>query len=288
MNTYDIKLDIERFLEILDQSAEDFADAAGVTRQTINNIIEGEFKPSREILENIYSYAYSRDVNLNRSKELLFKDNEGNDKLLFHGARGEIKGQIDCKHSIPPNDFGDGFYVGESLQQSASWISKYETSSIYCFYLKDFQKMNILRFNTNVDWLYVVLYYRGAFDNFVVPDSIKHLVEQIEKSDLIIAPIADNETFKTIDAFSRNEITDEACLHALSATNLGVQYVCKSEAACQKLVFIDRLYLCKKEKEDYLNMKDKLSFEGVEKSKLALIEYRRKGRYFDEIFQKKR
>ena len=288
MNTYDVKQDIARFLQILDLSLEEFADCSGVSRQTINNILTDSVKPSDEILEKIYSYAYFCEVNLNKSKELLLKDNEGDSKLLFHGARGEIIGPVDTKHSMPPNDFGNGFYAGESLQQSASWVSRYDSSSVYCFYLKNISSMNILRFNTDVDWLYIVLYYRGAFNRFVVPNSIKELIDKVEKCDLIIAPIADNEMFKIIDYFSKNEITDEACLHAISATNLGIQYVCKSDLACQNLVFKDRLYLCKKEKDDFLNVKDKLTSEGVEKSRLALIDYRRKGKYFDEIFQRKR
>lgn len=290
MDTYNISLDLKRILEILELSISEFSERIGVSRVTLTNILNNRITCSGEILEKIYSFAYQKDagLDLNRTKELLFKDDSINKRLLFHGAREEIIGNPDTKHSNPPNDFGNGFYVGDSLKQAAAWICKQKNGSVYCFYLENEDKLKIKKFTTDRDWLYVVLYYRSAFDNFIIDEHIKRLIDEVENSDLIIAPIIDNEMFKTIDSFSMNEITDEACMHAINATNLGVQYVFKSEKACQSLTFIERLYLCEKEKEYYLKEKDTLSQEGIKKSQLAKIEYRRKELYFDEIFKSKR
>ena len=290
MNTYDLALDIKRILAIFDISIEYFCDEIGVSRVTINDILNGKKDTfSNELLEKIYSYAYRKEIgiDLNRSKELLYLDEANGKTLLFHGAKNDIDGDIDNKHSLPPNDFGNGFYTGTTLKQAASRIAKYEKGSVYCFYLKDIDKLNVLRFNADKDWLYAVLYYRKAFTDFVVDENTSKIIDKIENSDLVIAPIADNEMFKTIDSFARNEITDEACLHAISASNLGFQYIFKSDLACKHLSFLERLYLCEKERNYYLLEKDNLTKEGINKSNLAKIEYRRKGLYFDELFKRK-
>ena len=70
----------------------------------------------------------------------------------------------------------------------------------------------------------------------------------------------------------------------MSATNLGLQYVFMNNEACSHLQFVDRLYLCEKEKEFYKKERNKMLNESRELSKLAKIEYRRKGKYFDELF----
>ena len=289
MKSYNLALDIKRILEIKELSFEDLSFKTGLSRMSLESIASGYNKYSKDTIERIYSFLYTdgRGVNLNKSKEMLFRDDANGKILLFHGAKGDIEGDVDTHHSVPPNDFGDGFYTGESLDQAASWVAKYENSSVYGFYLPSLNELKIKKYNANREWLYVVLYFRGAFNHFEITDEIKHLVNDLSNCDLVIAPIADNEMFKTIDSFIRNEITDEACIHALAASNLGTQYVFKSDKACSKLEFIDRLYLCSKEKNDYLLTKEKLSSEGVEKAKLALVEYRRKGLYFDELFKRK-
>ena len=44
-------------------------------------------------------------------------------KLLFHGSKGEIDGEIDVHHGRQNNDFGQGFYTGESYEQAISFVS---------------------------------------------------------------------------------------------------------------------------------------------------------------------
>ena len=290
MKSFDLALDIKRICAIYNVSLEAFSNAIGVSRTTLNDILKGK-KPtlSKALLEAVNGYAYRvhEGIDINRSKEMIYQDDAHGRILLFHGARQDIAGEVDVHHSVPPNDFGDGFYTGTSLKQASSWVSKFEHASAYCFYLEKADELETLRLEAGRDWLYAVLFYRNAFADFSANDNVHSLIHTIEHSDLIIAPIANNEMFRTIDAFAHNEITDEACLHAISATNLGYQYVFKSDSACAHLRCIDRLYLCEKEKIHYLQERDALAKEGIMKSQLAKIEYRRKGLYFDEIFSRK-
>lgn len=269
---------------------EELAKNVGVSRVFLDQILDGQTGCSNQSLEKFYTYFYNNEYrfDLNRTKEMMYKDDAGERILLFHGAKDSIEGEIDNTHSSLPKDFGSAFYTGESLEQAATWVCNFQSSSVYAFYLKKNNKLKVLNLKANRDWLYIIMYYRNAFKDYEIIDEIKSLVDKVEKSDLIIAPIADNEMFRTIDSFSRGEITDEACLHAVSATNLGVQYVFKSKKACDMLETIDRLYLCEKERNKYSELKSALSNEGIQKARMALIKYRREGKYFDELFKRKR
>lgn len=269
---------------------EELANSVGVSRVFLDQLLNGQVGYSNQSLEKFYTYFYNNEYrfDLNRTKEMMYKDDAGERILLFHGAKTAIEGDIDNNHSYLPKDFGSAFYVGESLEQAATWVCNFQNSSVYAFYLKKNNKLKVLNLKANRDWLYIVMYYRNAFKDYEINEAIKTLVKKVENSDLIIAPIADNEMFRTIDSFSRGEITDEACLHAVTATNLGVQYVFKSKKACDMLEVIDRLYLCEKERNKYSELKSELSNEGIQKARMALIKYRREGKYFDELFKRKR
>ena len=62
---------------------------------------------------------------------MLWRDDlEKNEKLLFHGAKSEITGEIDIYRGRSNNDFGQGFYTGESYEQAISFVSGFEHSSV--------------------------------------------------------------------------------------------------------------------------------------------------------------
>ena len=287
MKTFDIKKDIKTIRKIFNLTQSQFASEIGLSRSNIARYEGEEIFPHNMALEKIYSYPYKKDFHLNKAKEMLFLDNAGNDILLFHGAKYEIKGEIDCHHLNGHKDFGEGFYLGESLDSSASWICEYQSGSIYSFYFKKHKKLNSLVFKVDRNWMYAILYFRGMLVDYLLNKEVLDLIEQIRKADYIIAPIADNQMYDTLTAFSLKEITDEQCLHALSANNLGKQYVLKSQKALNCLVYIDRLYLCEKEKEDYQSDKNRISTQGRNKATLSIEEYRRRGKYIDEIFKKR-
>ena len=286
VKTFDIGLDIKRFIELFELSQEEYAGEVGLSRMQIYRLINSIDRPSKETLEKIYGYAYKQGVSINKSKESLFIDNKKDRVLLFHGATSDIIGDVDTKHSVPPNDFGDGFYLGETLNQAATWVANSNNASVYSFYLNK-KNYKTAKFYVDREWLYAILYYRNAFKNFELTEEVLDIIKKVEEADIVIAPIADNQMYQTIDSFARNEITDEACIHALSATNLGLQYVLKNDNVCKELTFIDRLYLCQREKDDYLSLRNIMSKEGIEKARLSLFEYRREGKYFDEIFKRK-
>lgn len=288
MKDYDFCRDIKLIRMCLDMSQADFAEQVGLSRSNIARYESGQIKPRFEASERIFNYAYKNDFDINSSKAMIYDDKKKGKTILFHGARGTIDGEIDTKHSIAPNDFGDGFYLGQTLKQASMWVAAYKQSSVYCFYLKDLKEMNIMHFEVNYEWMLAILYYRQELEGYQLPEQLKKLIKDIEMADIIIAPIADNQMYDTIEAFRNNLISDVACLHALSANNLGHQFVLKSQKACSKLEAVDRLYLCQEERNEYLSQKEKTAAEGRNKTSLTISKYRKEGRLFNEIFKEER
>lgn len=55
-------------------------------------------EPSARLLEAVYSFAFDKNIKINKLKEMFWRDDLGaNEKLLFHGAKTEIDGEIDIR-----------------------------------------------------------------------------------------------------------------------------------------------------------------------------------------------
>lgn len=284
MKNYDVANDLKRIRLFFDKSQVSFANEIGMSKSNVLRIENGSVFPRGMTLESIYSYSYENGLDLNKEKARFFEEDKGQRILLFHGARGEIVGEVDNKHSVSPNDFGNGFYLGESLKQASTWVASSLNPSVYCFYFERKKDLSFLDFQVGRTWMYAILYYRGAFKGKAVPKEVQKIVDEVEAADYLLAPIADNRMYEILGRFMSKEITDEACLHALSMTDLGRQCVLKSQKAIDCLEAIDRLYLCKKERKDYLLLREQEGQESSNKVKMSLIEYRRKGKFIDELF----
>ena len=287
MKNYNFPNDIKIIRTCLDLSQEQFAAKVNLSRSNIARYEAGKIVPRKDALERIYNFAFKNGFDINQAKTMIYEDKEANNIILFHGARGEIIGEPDINHSTPPNDFGNAFYLGQTLKQANMWVAASKESSTYCFYFKNSKNLKYIRFDVNYEWMLAILYYRGELEGYKLPKNLFDLIDKIEETDYIIAPIADNQMYDTIEMFRNNLISDEACLHALSANNLGHQYVLKSMKACKCLASVDRLYLCEEERNYYLQLKQKTYEEGKNKTTLVIKQYRKEGKIFDEIFEKK-
>ncbi len=130
-----------------------------------------------------------------------------------------------------------------------------------------------------------IAYYRGWLDDYKDSSLIQKLISKLSGYDVIIAPIADNRMFDIIAEFVGNEITDEQCRHALTATNLGFQYVLKTNNALNNINFLKEMFVCQKEKAHCLDNRASLTNNGSQKVKIARIQYKNKGRYIEELLK---
>ncbi len=281
-----ITQDIESVLEITGYTMENLADELGVSRITISNWINNKNVISERHMDEFYKYVFKKGIQLNKIKEQFYWEDmvRENEVLLFHGSKTKIEGKlrIDCNKRI--NDFGNGFYCGESLEQSAMFVATHKNSSLY---MLKFEPTNLKcrKFSVNREWMLTIAYYRGRLEEYRNTEIVKRLAKTIEGIDYIVAPIADNRMFEIIDSFIEGEITDVQCQHCLSATNLGMQYVFVSERALSHITLLERCYLTDLEKESYLNSRQKSFKMNMDKVKLARKQYRNQGKYIEDILQ---
>lgn len=281
---YSITKDIQFIKEMLMLNESDFSKAVGIPRSTLNNWAKNRTDISLSQLERVYSFAYEKGLRINDTKQQIFKDSEKPGlKILFHGAKNEISEPLSVSYSKPDNDFGKGFYLGENLFQSESFVSNYPKSSVYVFCYRQNKKRRIKEYIVDEKWMLAVAYNRGLIQRYSDSEKIKAIVEEIDKSDIIIAPIADNNMYQLIDEFVQGNITDKQCVACLSATDLGKQYVFLNDDALKDLELIERCYICSNEKKEYQIEKNKRSDVGLQKVRYAKREYAGKGKYIDQL-----
>ena len=280
---YNFSKDLKFIREILSISQSDFAEKIAVEQVTISRNELEKTEPSLKLLENVYTFAFAKNIRINKLKEMLWRDNLGfNERLMFHGAKSVIEGEVDIHRGRSNNDFGQGFYTGESYEQAISFVSGFDNPSVY--YIRfDETGLQCKNYEVNQDWMMTIAYYRGALDEYKDHPIVMKLVENSRNCDYIIAPIADNRMFQIINSFVSGELTDEQCRHCLAATNLGMQYVFVSKKAIDRIKIVERCYISINEKEYYKNVRSSDSKLGDDKVKLARKQYRGKGRYIDEI-----
>lgn len=285
MKNFELCTDIEIVMELLGITASDLADNIGVTSTTVSRWRKNEENVTISNLNAFYNFAFNKGIRLNKIKEQLFKEDcPANSTILFHGAKTYIDGQISIEKSKNTNDFGRGFYCGESLEQSAMFVANYPESSLY---ILEFDKTNLkyTQLNVDRDWMLLIAYFRNKLIDYSDHPLITSLLSKLEGVDYIVAPIADNRMFEIIDSFIDGEITDVQCQHCLSATNLGNQYVFVTDKSLKQLKVLRHCYLAPDEKDYYLTSKKEESRIGNDKVKIARKQYRGQGEYIEEILK---
>ena len=280
---YSIVKDIKIVLALLEITPSRLAEYLNVARSTINRIINRQINPSDTFLEIFYSFAYQNNINLNEMKIRLA--NEKYDPILFHGARGPFESPIDLDYSRLDIDVGKGFYLGENYKQATSYIFANKKSSVLLFNITNLSQMVIKEFDVSLEWMLMICYYRGQIDQYKNSHIIKRIIQEVESSDIVVAPIADNNMYDIMNQFARGDITDKQATASLSASHLGKQHVLKSKKACLYTQLIDTLYLCKKERDDVEQERRTAAESSFNKSKEEIRKYRHIGQYIEEILK---
>lgn len=281
---FNISEDMKIVRELLNITQEELADELNVEPLTIKRIENGITNTSKRTLDLFYDFIYKKKIYLNKIKEMFYKEELTKEILLFHGAKSTIIGNIDINKGRKNNDFGQGFYCGESYEQSASFVENFENSSVYYFSL-DVTGLRSLKYAVDRDWMLTIAYFRGILNEYKDSIVMKNLISRLEGVDYVVAPIADNKMFRIIDSFINGEITDEQCKHCLAATNLGFQYILLNDNAISRLKMLECCYLSNEERNHYRKIKLEDNKISDDKVKLARIQYRGKGLYIDEILK---
>ena len=283
-NQYNLQIDSRWMRTMLGMTQRELASALGLGEVAVARWESGQNGISAANLEAFYRFLYERNIRINSLKEQFYREDLGEpDALLFHGSKEQITGSVNLTASRENNDFGKGFYCGETFRQAALFVSGFEKSCVYAASFRT-EGLNACTYQVDREWLLAIAAYRGRLPRHMTESARAELILKAEQADYIIAPIADNRMFQIIDSFLGGEITDEQCVHCLAATNLGKQYVLKSKAALQKFKLLERCYLCEEERTDYAGWRADDLQSAEEKVRAARVRYRGKGKYFDELF----
>ena len=281
---FEIRRDILIIRELFSLTQDEIAKVLGVEPRTVRRIEGGEpFELNAQSRERFYSFVFRRLEGFQKLKSSMRKETlKKGEVLLFHGSKKGIEGNVSVEKGSDFNDFGKAFYAGEAYEQSAMFVSDCPGSSIYLFSFNA-KGLSFKRYGLLHDWLLLVGYHRGMLEKYKDHPLLKKTIEESERYDYLIAPIADNRMFAIIDSFSAGETTDEQCMHCLQASSLGEQYVIKSEKAAGRLKMLERFYLCKEELAKYSSFRKEDWASNQAKVRLSRIEYKGKGKYIDEI-----
>ena len=284
MLEYSVATDIALVKDLLDSTTGDLARAAGIGSATLERWQAGLVAPSPSRLAAFYDYAFSEGLRLNSIKAQLHREEleASGHVVLFHGSKAGIEGAISLEKSRPNNDFGLGFYCGESMDQAIMFVADHPASSLYIVEI-DPANLRCERFHVDEDWMLAVAWFRGRLTAYGGLPRIEGVRRRVAEADFVIAPIADNRMFEIIDSFADGEITDLQCRHSLAATNLGNQYVFVSQGALDRLSLVEHCFLCPVEKHRYLEAKRDEVKAGIDKAKAARRQFRGQGRYIEEV-----
>ncbi len=280
--------DLRLIQDLLGLSRPDISRATGISVPTLNRWASNKVSPDRTGLEALYSFAYRKRLRINHYKEQFLREDAPKPHIpLFHGAKSVLDGPISCSRSRSNNDFGKGFYCGETFDQAAMFVSGFPGSSVYALTF-DPSDLVCKSYGVDLEWMLSIALCRGRLDEFADTPRAKTLIESLNAADYVVAPIADNRMYQIIDEFAHGEITSSQCEHALSATDLGMQYVIRSERAAAMLTLRERCFMCEPERAAYLHMGEDRARLGQDKARLARRNYRGKGTYVEELFHETR
>lgn len=203
--------------------------------------------------------------------------------ILYHGSKSGIHGNI-APVSRKYCDFGKGFYMGTERIQPLTLICNYPDARIYTLEA-DLSELKILDIEVGLEWALLVAYNRGKMEGAKNTLLYNRIANLSKKNDMVIGYIANDRMFVVLDRFFNGEITDCALINSLSALKLGKQYVALTKKACEKIKILDEKTISDEEREELKQKSEENRQEGIQVAERICREYRREGRFFDEILE---
>lgn len=267
-------------------SQQQFADELGVAFATVNRWEQGKTKPNELVQKTLYEYSKKYHIDLlsyiiNKYNICLHKYNNERKIILFHGSKSGINNDI-LPISRKQCDFGKGFYMGTEVLQPLTLICNYENPKLYIVEI-DVNNLNVLEVPTTIEWALVVAYNRGKLEIINKKNIYNKYKNMFNEYDVVIGNIADDRMFYVLDNFFEGNITDEGLVECLNTLQLGKQFVAITEKACKNILIKEEISLTKLELLCLQDISEKNRRKGIESANEICRNYRRSGKYFDEI-----
>lgn len=279
MKSSDIIKDIRSRLNF---SQTELAEKLGVSFATLNRWEKGHHEPSKIALGNIRRLCVDNNIDYSQYKgnSIVTSDEV---VTLYHGSKSGIVGDI-APTSREQCDFGKGFYMGTEISQPLTLICNYPDAKLYTVKI-DLSGLKILDIEVGIDWALLVAYNRGKMESVKGTSIYNRIAEMADGCDMLIGFIADDRMFVVLDRFFKGEITDEALIHSLSALKLGKQYVALTTKACRQIKIVEEKVLTNEDREKLRIESEDNRSKGIALADEICRQYRRAGRFFDEILK---
>ena len=266
---------------------EQFASALGTTPLSINRWENGKTLPNRMAQTQLYNFCKEHNISVYdliiekiRTEADSIKLENGR-VLLYHGSKSGIVGDIAPK-SREMCDFGKGFYMGTEPGQPLTLICDFEKSKFYIVSI-DMRELDAIEIKADLDWAMLVAYHRGRMEQIKGTAFYDKYSQLDAGKDLVIGSIANDRMFYVLDNFFTGGITDMALVNSLSALKLGKQYVATTEKACASVRVEKELPISMMERRFLQDESEATRQNGIHLANDICKNYRREGKFFDEI-----
>jgi len=282
----DLILEIRTRLNV---SQEDLARLIGISYATVNRWENGHSQPNKAAQLRLYDICKERSIDLEDIIQKRIEKSAANirsrseKKILFHGSKSGIKSRI-APISRERCDFGKGFYMGTEPYQPLTLISDFEESKFYVISL-NLTGLRVLNVKPGLEWAMLVAYNRGKMDGVRGTSLYEHYAEMSKGYDVIAGSIANDRIFYVLDNFFLGNITDKALVMSLSALQLGKQYAAITKKACRNVKIEAEVELSHLERVFLRDLAESNRVKGVNLANEICRDYRREGRFFDEILK---
>lgn len=267
----------------------EMAKKAGVRFATINRWENGHSKPNRLAEERLFALceqfnvpAYDFIIEKIKNEVSLIKTEKGR-ILLYHGSKRGLVGDI-APISRDKCDFGKGFYMGTSPEQSLTLICDFEKSKFYVVSI-NLSELSTVEISADINWAMLVAYHRGKMEKIKGSKFYEKYSCLTKGKDLVIGSIANDRMFYVIDNFFLENITDVALVNSLSVLQLGKQYVALTSKACKSIKVEKEIELSFFEKAVLRKVSEDNRKRGVKLANDICKAHRREGKFFDEILK---
>lgn len=275
---------IKKMRELTNMSQEQFANEVGTSVVSINRWENGKAVPNPMAQKQLNLFCTNHNIDIaDIIVEKYRYEHDSNQLILYHGSKEGIVGNIqplsreDC-------DFGVGFYTGTDTLQPLTLVCGEPNPKFYVVDL-NLDGLKILDLELGLDWAMVVAYHRGYMDIIRGSELYEKYAHLFDDYDLIIGHIANDRLYTELTRFFNGDITDVALMNCLVALDLGKQYVAKSQKGCDAFSIISEsdiysMELTALQKKAAIRRKESYALASqIEK------QYRREGKYFDEILR---
>ena len=271
---------------------EQFASALGTTPLSINRWENGKTMPNRMAQTQLYNFCLENKISVYQTildkikAEADAIELEEGRILLYHGSKSGIVGDIAPK-SREMCDFGKGFYMGTDPGQPLTLICDFEKSKFYIVSI-DTSVLDTVEIKADLDWAMLVAFHRGRMDKIRNTDFYNKYSSIDAGKDLVIGSIVNDRMFYVLDNFFLGNITDAALVNSLSALKLGKQYVATTEKACAAIRIEKEIPISMLERRFLQDESEANRQKGITLANDICKNYRREGKFFDEILDEAR